>query len=142
MRCRRSKQLVLKDLTVAVPWRERQGSSSWREPCQNPHVTTAFSLRQHEQTQLSVFNSQLRTMRPATLRPFLPRPAIRRRVCFARSYALQTPGNPTLEIFNRNTKYLQKERAGGNAERSRQVDYLKDEVALRLSERLLVIVMP
>lgn len=43
-----------------------------------------------------------------------------------------------LQVFNRHTKYLQKERAAANVERSRQVDYLKDEVALRLSERLLV----
>ena len=55
-----------------------------------------------------------------------------------RSYAIQSPGNPTLQIFNRHTKYLQKERAARNVERSRQVDYLKDEVAMRLSERLLV----
>jgi NADH dehydrogenase [ubiquinone] 1 alpha subcomplex assembly factor 5 len=77
-------------------------------------------------------------MKPATLRPFLPRPAIRRRACFARGYAVQAPGAPTLQIFNRHTKYLQKERAATNVERSRQVDYLKDEVAIRLSERLLV----
>jgi len=77
-------------------------------------------------------------MKPATLRPFLPRPAIRRRIWISRSYAVQAPGNPTLQIFDRHTKYLQKERAAANVERSRQVDYLKDEVAMRLSERLLV----
>jgi hypothetical protein len=77
-------------------------------------------------------------MKPATLRPFLPRPAIRRRICITRSYAVQAPGTPTLQIFDRHTKYLQKERAAANVERSRQVDYLKDEVAMRLSERLLV----
>ncbi|PVH71873.1 S-adenosyl-L-methionine-dependent methyltransferase [Cadophora sp. DSE1049] len=76
-------------------------------------------------------------MKPATLRPFLPRPAIRRRICISRSYAVQSPGSPTLQVFNRHTKYLQKERAAANTERSRQVDYLKDEVAMRLSERLL-----
>ncbi|KAG4435619.1 hypothetical protein IFR05_008894 [Cadophora sp. M221] len=76
-------------------------------------------------------------MKPATLRPFLPRPAIRRRTCISRSYAVQAPGSPTLQVFNRHTKYLQKERAAANPERSRQVDYLKDEVAMRLSERLL-----
>ena len=77
-------------------------------------------------------------MKPATLRPFLPRPAIRRRPFIYRKYAVQAPGNPTLQIFDRHTKYLQKERAAANVERSRQVDYLKDEVAARLSERLLV----
>ncbi|CZT45983.1 hypothetical protein WAI453_009910 [Rhynchosporium graminicola] len=76
-------------------------------------------------------------MKPATLRPFLPRPAIRRRMIHSRSYAVQAPGSPTLQVFNRHTKYLQKERAAANTERSRQVDYLKDEVAMRLSERLL-----
>ncbi|CEL08016.1 Putative Methyltransferase domain-containing protein [Aspergillus calidoustus] len=54
-----------------------------------------------------------------------------------RTYASQTPGNPVLEIFNRKTKQLQKDRAAQNVEESRKVDYLKDEVALRLCERLL-----
>ncbi|EKD17767.1 methyltransferase domain-containing protein [Drepanopeziza brunnea f. sp. 'multigermtubi' MB_m1] len=76
-------------------------------------------------------------MKPVSLRPFLPRPAIRRRIWMSRSYAVQAPGSPTLQIFNRHTKYLQKERAASDVERSRQVDYLKDEVAMRLSERLL-----
>jgi len=77
-------------------------------------------------------------MKPTTLRPFLPRPAIRRRIPTGRNYAVQAPGNPTLQVFDRHTKYLQKERAAANVERSRQVDYLKDEVAMRLTERLLV----
>jgi hypothetical protein len=77
-------------------------------------------------------------MKPAALRPFLPRPAIRRRILIHRNYAVQAPGSPTLQVFNRHAKYLQKERAAANVERSRQVDYLKDEVAIRLSERLLV----
>ncbi len=77
-------------------------------------------------------------MKPATLRPFLPRPAIRRRTLIHRNYAIQAPGNPTLQVFDRHAKYLQKERAAANVERSRQVDYLKDEVAIRLTERLLV----
>ncbi len=77
-------------------------------------------------------------MKPATLRPFLPRPAIRRRIFIERNYAVQAPGNPTLQVFDRHTKYLQKERAAANVQRSRQVDYLKDEVAMRLTERLLV----
>ncbi|CAI7571364.1 unnamed protein product [Penicillium pancosmium] len=64
------------------------------------------------------------------------------RRCFAasasiRTYASQTPGNPMLEVFNRKTKHLQKERAAQNVEESRKVDYLKDEVARRLCERLL-----
>ncbi|KAJ6018865.1 hypothetical protein N7499_009953 [Penicillium canescens] len=54
-----------------------------------------------------------------------------------RTYASQTPGNPMLEVFNRKTKHLQKDRAARNVEESRKVDYLKDEVAMRLCERLL-----
>ncbi|KAL2827074.1 S-adenosyl-L-methionine-dependent methyltransferase [Aspergillus cavernicola] len=67
------------------------------------------------------------TLRP--LRPFL-RP-------LTRTYASQTPGNPVLDIFNRKTKQLQKDRAARNVQESRNVDYIKDEVALRLCERLL-----
>lgn len=75
----------------------------------------------------------LRTLfRPATL-------ACRTCTAYtARSYASQTPGNPMLEVFNRKTKHLQKDRSASNVEESRKVDYLKDEVALRLCERLLV----
>lgn len=59
-----------------------------------------------------------------------------------RSYASQTPGNPMIEIFNRKAKNLQKDRAARNVEESRKTDYLKDEVALRLCERLLVGAIP
>ncbi|MCJ1236485.1 hypothetical protein MMC14_004466 [Varicellaria rhodocarpa] len=76
-------------------------------------------------------------MKPISLRPLLPPPAIRRRFSFARSYAVQAPGAPMLQVFNRSTKYLQKERAASDAETSRKVDYLRNEVAARLSERLL-----
>ncbi|RFU34390.1 hypothetical protein B7463_g1922, partial [Scytalidium lignicola] len=48
-----------------------------------------------------------------------------------------SPGQPTLQVFNRHTKWMQRERAAKDVETSRQVDYLKDEVAMRLSERLL-----
>ncbi|KAL1993555.1 hypothetical protein VTN49DRAFT_2224 [Thermomyces lanuginosus] len=54
-----------------------------------------------------------------------------------RNYAVQTPGRPTLEVFNRKVKHLQKDRAARNVEESRKVDYLKDEIARRLCERLL-----
>lgn len=43
-----------------------------------------------------------------------------------------------LEVFNRKAKQLQKDRAAINVDQSRKVDYLKDEVAMRLCERLLV----
>ncbi|KAI4190570.1 MAG: hypothetical protein L6R41_000722 [Letrouitia leprolyta] len=75
-------------------------------------------------------------MKPASLRPFLPRPALRRRLPQSRPYAIQS-GSPSLQVFNPNTKYIQKERAAANAESSRRVDYLRDEVASRLCERLL-----
>ncbi|KAI9833522.1 MAG: hypothetical protein M1826_007136 [Phylliscum demangeonii] len=54
-----------------------------------------------------------------------------------RHYALQTAGAPTLQVFNRHTKYLQRERAAADVDTSRQVDYLRDEVARRLCDRLL-----
>ncbi|ERF72043.1 hypothetical protein EPUS_04961 [Endocarpon pusillum Z07020] len=76
-------------------------------------------------------------MRPCSLRPYLPTSALRRRAPGKRSYAVQAPGAPTLEIFNQHVKYLQKERAASNAEQSRKVDYIRDEVAQRLCERLL-----
>lgn len=77
-------------------------------------------------------------MKPISLRPFLPHPAIRRRFFAIRRYAVQAPGAPSLQVFNRHTKYLQKERAASDGETSRKLDYLKDEVASRLCERLLV----
>lgn len=55
-----------------------------------------------------------------------------------RKFASQAPGNPVLEVFNRKVKHLQKDRAARNVEESRKVDYLKDEVAMRLCDRLLV----
>jgi NADH dehydrogenase [ubiquinone] 1 alpha subcomplex assembly factor 5 len=75
-------------------------------------------------------------MRPPVLRPWLPVAALRRRPA-QRFYAVQAPGAPTLEVFNQTTKYLQKERAAANVELSRESDYLKDEVARRLVDRLL-----
>lgn len=79
-------------------------------------------------------------MKPASLRPFLPRPAIRRRLLhLSRHYAV---GAPMLQVFNDNTKQLQRERAAADVEGSRKVDYLRDEVASRLCERLLVSSLP
>jgi NADH dehydrogenase [ubiquinone] 1 alpha subcomplex assembly factor 5 len=77
-------------------------------------------------------------MKSAVLRSFLSRPGIRPRGCISRHYAVQSPGSPTLQVFDRHVKFLQKERAALDKEQSRQTDYLKDEVAMRLSERLLV----
>lgn len=78
-------------------------------------------------------------MRPFPIRSLIPPPAARRvRLASRRSYAVQAPGAPTFEVFNRRTKLLQRERAAANAEKSREVDYLRDETAFRLCERLLV----
>ncbi|ORY56931.1 S-adenosyl-L-methionine-dependent methyltransferase [Pseudomassariella vexata] len=54
-----------------------------------------------------------------------------------RTYAFQAAGAPIHQVFNRRTKWLQKERAAANVEQSRIADFLKDEVAARLCERLL-----
>ena len=43
-----------------------------------------------------------------------------------------------MEIFSNQHKWMQKERAAANTEASRSVDYLRDEVASRLCERVLV----
>ncbi|KAI5927916.1 S-adenosyl-L-methionine-dependent methyltransferase [Camillea tinctor] len=53
-----------------------------------------------------------------------------------RTYAFQASSPPTHQVFNRHTKWLQRERAAADVEGSREVDYLKDEVAMRLCERL------
>jgi len=55
----------------------------------------------------------------------------------ARSYAVQAGGAPIAEVFDSKTKWLQKERAASDIHKSRQVDYLRDEVAIRLCDRLL-----
>ena len=67
-----------------------------------------------------------------------PSPAINSR----RAYAVLSGGAPRFQVFNRRAKWLQKERAASKPEENRQADYLKDEVALRLSERLLVSLLP
>ena len=55
-----------------------------------------------------------------------------------RGYAMPARGPPNLQVFNRNTKWLQKEKAATDVDASRRTDYLRDEVAARLCERLLV----
>ncbi|KAI9929100.1 hypothetical protein ASPWEDRAFT_102984 [Aspergillus wentii DTO 134E9] len=73
-----------------------------------------------------------------SLRPVFRRAVLPQRVFAAtRTYASQSPGNPVWEVFNRKAKHMQKDRAAQNVEESRKVDYLKDEVAMRLCERLL-----
>lgn len=62
--------------------------------------------------------------------------------CPSRPYAIQAPGAPTLQVFDQHKKYLQKERAGSVPDRSRQTDYLRNELASRLCDRLLDINRP
>ena len=58
--------------------------------------------------------------------------------CGQHSYAVQSASNPALQVFNKHAKHAQRERAASNVEASREVDYIRDEIASRLSERLLV----
>jgi len=73
-----------------------------------------------------------RACRPQNLRLLTATPGARR------TYAFQASGGAVFKVFNSRTKWLQKERAAANPELSRQADYLKDEVAMRVCERLLV----
>ena len=101
---------------------------------------TLFALRgQHALISFTRAYTASTTYITMSLSPlFRPSALARRTYTAARSYASQTPGNPMLEVFNRKTKHLQKDRAARNVEESRKVDYIKDEVAMRLCERLLV----
>ncbi|KAF1935644.1 S-adenosyl-L-methionine-dependent methyltransferase [Clathrospora elynae] len=72
----------------------------------------------------------IRAFIPPLTRRCLPLQATRR-------YAVQAPGAPMLEIFSGQQKWMQKERAASDTETSRSVDYLRDEVASRLCERVL-----
>lgn len=54
-----------------------------------------------------------------------------------RPYAIQAGGAPIAEVFSAHTKWQHKERAAARPTQSRQVDYLRDEVAARLCDRLL-----
>lgn len=72
----------------------------------------------------------------------LSRPTnICRSITNQRFYAVQSRGAPRFQVFNQHTKWIQKERSGLNVEESRDADYLKEEVAIRVSERLLVSVL-
>lgn len=54
----------------------------------------------------------------------------------SRRHYVATPN--AFHVFDRNVKLLQKDRAASNVEQSRTVDYLKDEIAARVADRLLV----
>lgn len=61
---------------------------------------------------------------------------IARRSNIARRCYVATP--QSFQVFDRDVKRLQKDRAAANVEESRTVDYLKDEIAARVADRLLV----
>ncbi|KAF2477071.1 S-adenosyl-L-methionine-dependent methyltransferase [Lindgomyces ingoldianus] len=77
-------------------------------------------------------------MNTFSVRAFIP-PLSRRCIPLraTRQYAVQASGAPTLEIFSHQQKWMQKERAATDTEASRRVDYLRDEAASRLCERLM-----
>ncbi|RHZ69495.1 hypothetical protein Glove_283g98 [Diversispora epigaea] len=54
---------------------------------------------------------------------------------YATASSTQTPS--AFQVFDRNVKKLQRNRAALDVENSRQVDYLKDEIAYRIVDRLL-----
>lgn len=76
------------------------------------------------------------------MRPPLPRPQLFLRPGVVtsssrRTYAISAGGAPIAQVFDSHTKWLHKERAAAKPTQSRQVDYLRDEVAARLCDRLL-----
>ncbi|KAI9313277.1 S-adenosyl-L-methionine-dependent methyltransferase [Dichotomocladium elegans] len=59
------------------------------------------------------------------------------RIPWRRFYATPSASNtPVFQVFNREAKRMQKDRAAKDVESSRTVDYLKDEVAARVADRL------
>lgn len=56
-----------------------------------------------------------------------------------RNYAIASPGAAVFQIFNRDVKVRQKDRAALDVEKSRTTDYLKDEIAARVADRLEVL---
>ncbi|KAI6794644.1 S-adenosyl-L-methionine-dependent methyltransferase [Hortaea werneckii] len=77
-------------------------------------------------------------VRPAT--SSIPSPTILRSAianATRRTYAISAGGSPIASVFSNETKRLHKDRAAADHDQSRQVDYLRDEVAIRLCDRLL-----
>jgi hypothetical protein len=130
-----------------VAGQTRQNENSFRDverqnhciqTCRFPQKPSCTKLRLNL-VYFCAYLSVLAKMSTISVRAFIPRPILRTRVCSGcRRYAVQSPGTPTIQVFNNHTKWLQKERAASDPENSRQVDYLRDEVASRLCERLLV----
>ena len=87
------------------------------------------SLPRHSHAPLSSHRAARNPRIAAASTP--PPPSIRH------TYATQSAGPPSHQVFNPHVKWLQKERAASDAAQSRQADYLREEVAARLCERLL-----
>ncbi|KAK4979404.1 hypothetical protein LTR28_005001 [Elasticomyces elasticus] len=66
-----------------------------------------------------------------------PRPIFDSCPTAKRRYALQSPGTPSIQVFSPHTKWMHRERAATDVEESRKVDYVREEVASRLCDRLL-----
>ena len=109
----------------------------------NPHHSPTFSYRLLVPDR-DVMSQSARLI--TVLGRGIPKPTPRSRIASTVSqgsaFATQASGAPRFQVFNRKTKWLQKERSGRNAEESRQADYLKDEIAARLTDRLLVSIVP
>ena len=103
-------------------------SSSTFAPASAPYNVSTFS---------SPLNFRSYSPHP-TSTPVFRRPKHTSKVHQDRAYAIQTSTPLTLQVFNAATKHEQRERAALNVEASRRVDYLRDEVATRLCERILV----
>lgn len=105
----------------------------------SPHVTptSPVDTRPYRGQPHPITSTASATMPPASAlkTPSLINGIARRRLATA---AGTTAAPPAFQVFNRTTKRLQRDRAGSNPATSRSVDYLKDEVADRLVERLLV----
>ncbi|KAK9366657.1 hypothetical protein V1509DRAFT_629206 [Lipomyces kononenkoae] len=72
---------------------------------------------------------------PRVTRQFESRPVPK-----SRAFSCSSPvGADVMQVFNRNVKERQRDRAALDPDSSRVVDYLRDEVANRLIERLLLI---
>jgi hypothetical protein len=102
-------------------------------------VYIAFTSRCVSPSVIQGIVSAVANMTTFSIRAFIP-PLTRRCLPLqtTRRYAVQAPGAPMLEIFSGRQKWMQKERAAADTETSRSVDYLRDEVASRLCERVLV----
>ncbi|TKA30976.1 hypothetical protein B0A50_01944 [Salinomyces thailandicus] len=84
---------------------------------------------------------------PQAIRPLCPsngltrslRPSLFSRLSTIaqRSYAISAGGAPIASVFSNPTKHQHRERAALDPHQSRQVDYLRDQVATRLCDRLL-----